>query len=266
MQQFRRLGRRDAGQGGRHEQKIAFIERRQELAADVEHRIQRGGGEQHGTQQRRLGPGQYCTQQRPVQADEKAVEKNGVFFRDAAANPVAHQHRHQRDRQAGRRRHRVGLGVGQRAEQPALLRFEREHRDERQRDDQQREEQRRPDLGGRCGDHVPACFAGQRFARMPVLPFLNVLVRVLDHHDRRVDHGADGDGNAAERHDVGVDALIAHHDEGEQDAQRQGDHGDQGRAQMEQEEGTHQRDHDELLDQLAATGSRPRAGSSCERS
>ena len=43
--------------------------------------------------------------------------------------------------------------------------------------------------------------------RMLVLPCFELLVRVLDHHDRRVDHRADRDRDAAERHDVGVDAL-----------------------------------------------------------
>ena len=36
---------------------------------------------------------------------------------------------------------------------------------------------------------------------------LHVLVRVFDHDDDGVHHGADGDGNAAQRHDVGADAL-----------------------------------------------------------
>ena len=35
---------------------------------------------------------------------------------------------------------------------------------------------------------------------------LQMLVRVLDHDDRGVDHGADGDGDAAEAHDVGATA------------------------------------------------------------
>ena len=36
-------------------------------------------------------------------------------------------------------------------------------------------------------------------------PF-EVLVRILDHHDGRIDHRADRDGDAAEAHDVRVDA------------------------------------------------------------
>ena len=51
-------------------------------------------------------------------------------------------------------------------------------------------------LEHRVGRRVAAC------RRQP----LQVLVRVLDHHDGRVDHRADGDGDAAQAHDVGVDA------------------------------------------------------------
>ena len=90
----------------------------------------------------------------------------------------------------------------------------------------------------------------QFFAGMRVMPGLDVLVRVFDHHHRRIDHGADGDGDAAQRHDVGVDALVMHDDEGDQDAQRQRDDGHEGRAQVKQEHEADQRHDDEFLDQL----------------
>ena len=37
-----------------------------------------------------------------------------------------------------------------------------------------------------------------------------MLVGVFDHDDDRVHHRADGDGDAAERHDVRADALLEH--------------------------------------------------------
>jgi hypothetical protein len=92
----------------------------------------------------------------------------------------------------------------------------------------------------------------RRLAGVAVLPGLELLVRVLDHHHRRVDHRADGDRDAAQRHDVGVDALVAHHQEGGQDAQRQRDDGHQRRAQMPEEEHADRGDDEELLDQLEA--------------
>ena len=39
---------------------------------------------------------------------------------------------------------------------------------------------------------------------------LQMLVRVLDHDDGRVDHRADGDGDAAQAHDVRADAEHLH--------------------------------------------------------
>ncbi len=78
-----------------------------------------------------------------------------------------------------------------------------------------------------------------------------MLVDVLDHDDRRVDHRTDGDGDAAQRHDVRVDALQVHDDERHEDAHRQAEEDDRRRAQVEQEHGAHQRDDEELLDELA---------------
>jgi hypothetical protein len=93
----------------------------------------------------------------------------------------------------------------------------------------------------------------------------DVLVGVLDHHDRRVHHRADGDRDAAQRHDVGVDALPVHDDERGQHADRQGHHRHQRRAQVEQEDRAHQRHHEELLEQLVRRFSTARSISS-ERS
>ena len=57
--------------------------------------------------------------------------------------------------------------------------------------------------------------------RMGVAPRLDVLVRVLDHDHRGIDHRPDRNGDAAERHDVGVHSLVAHYDERHQHAERQ---------------------------------------------
>ena len=80
----------------------------------------------------------------------------------------------------------------------------------------------------------------------------DVLVHVLDHHDGAIDHRTDGDRDAAERHDVGVDPLPVHDDERREHTDGQRHHRHERRAQMEQENGADQRHHDELLDQLVA--------------
>ena len=56
---------------------------------------------------------------------------------------------------------------------------------------------------------------------MFVHPAFQMFVSVLNHHDRRIDHGANGNGDAAKRHDVGVDTLIVHDDKSRQNTQRQ---------------------------------------------
>ncbi len=72
----------------------------------------------------------------------------------------------------------------------ALLALQREDRQEGDGDDQKAEEQSRADLARRLDQNVDALLARRGAFEM--------LVGVLDHHDRRVDHRADGDGDAAQ--------------------------------------------------------------------
>ena len=251
LQQLGRPLRRQARQGRRHVEQIAFVKLRQELATQPSQRPQRRGQSRQRNQHRGLGPAQHPFQARPIDRDQRPRDRVLLLVGSAAADPIAHQHRNQGDRQAGGRRHGIGLREGQRAEQPPLLSLQREDRHEGQGDDQQREEQRRPDLLGRLRDDIPALLALQGLTRMGVLPSLQLLVRVLDHHHGRIHHRADGDCDAAQGHDVGVDALIAHHQKGRHHAQRQRDDGHQGGAQMPQEDGADDSHDQELLDQLA---------------
>src|SRR5205085_5128002 len=65
-----------------------------------------------------------------------------------------------------------------------------------------------------------------------------------------VDHGADRDGYAAQRHDVGVDALVVHHDEGDQHTERKRDDGHERASEVEEECEANDGDDDELLGEL----------------
>ena len=114
----------------------------------------------------------------------------------------------ERDRQNRRDDHGKGLGVRQRLEQPAFLRFQRQHRQEGDRDDQQRKEARAADFFDRVDDHpVIVLLAAGTF------PFFELLVGLLDHHDGRVHHGPNRDRDPAERHDVGRQAHHLHGNE-----------------------------------------------------
>jgi hypothetical protein len=154
--------------------------------------------------------------------------------------------------------HRQRLGECQRPEEPPLLPLEREHRQEAHRDDEQRREERRPHLDGRLPHDAPPLGAGngRDVDRAPLEPQrgsapLDVLVHVLDHHDRRVDHLADGDGDPAERHDVGADAQPPQPDERHEHADREHDDRHERRAHVQQEGHADDRDDDGLLGQRA---------------
>ena len=83
-------------------------------------------------------------------------------------------------------------------------------------------------------------------------PLFQPLMGVFNHHDGGVDHRPDGNGNAPQRHDIGVQPLEMHHDERDTQPQRQGNNRHQRRTQMPQEQCTHQRNNDKLFQQLVA--------------
>ena len=78
---------------------------------------------------------------------------------------------------------------------------------------------------------------------------LEPLMGVLDHDDRGIDHCADGDGDAAEAHDVGAEPQQPHADIGDQHAERQRDDGDERAAGMQQEDDADERDDEAFLEQ-----------------
>ena len=98
-----------------------------------------------------------------------------------------------------------------------------------------------PDFGGRLDQDLDPRLAG-------LGPF-EMLVGVLDHDDRRIDHGADRDRDAAEAHDVGAEAQQLHGAERHQHADRQHQDRHQRAADMQQEHDADQRDDDALLEQ-----------------
>ena len=177
-----------------------------------------------------------------IKPDEQAVD--GIFFfrRNFAADEQAHENRRERDGEQRRRAHGIGFGERERFEQPAFLRLQREDRDERNRDDEQRVKQRRADFDRRVADDFPV--------RLFAAVALEMFVGVLDHDDDGVHHRADGDGDAAQRHDVRADALAIHDDERNQHGDRQDDDGDERAAQMHQEGQANQRDDDAFLEQF----------------
>ena len=244
LQNLPRLAHRDIGCGGGHIHDVPLIERRNELGAQVLERPEARHRHHGGDGQGGFRAGQDGFEQRHIALAQPAVQRVGLLRQYLATDEVTHDHRHQRDGKRGGRRHGVGLGEGEGVEHPPLLRLQREHRQEADGDDQQGEEDGGPHFDARLGDDAPAVLVGER------LP-LHVFVDVLDHHDGAIHHGADGDGDAPERHDVGVDPLQVHDDKGHQNGDGQGDDHHQRRAQVEQEGEADQHHHGKLLHQLA---------------
>lgn len=135
---------------------------------------------------------QRQTHERAITRHQQAIQWITVFGQDAATHQPTHQHRNEGDGQAGGNRHGIGLGVGQRREQPPFLGFESEHGQEAEGDDQQRKEQRGSHLAGGLLDDTPMVGVIAR----PSL--FQMFVQVLDHDNGGIDHGADGDGDAAQ--------------------------------------------------------------------
>ncbi len=74
---------------------------------------------------------------------------------------------------------------------------------------------------------------------------------VLGHDDAGIHQHADGDGDAAQRHDVRGDAKLLHQDERDQDRNRQRQGHDQDAAEMPEEDDVRQRHQEDLLRQRA---------------
>ena len=83
---------------------------------------------------------------------------------------------------------------------------------------------------------------------------LDVLMGVFNHHDGRIDHRPDGDGDTAQAHQVRVHPQQSHGNEGNQHPDRQHQDGYQGTPEMHQEDDTDQRDNQAFFRQRARQG------------
>ncbi len=167
--------------GGRHVEQRPFVERRHELAAEpARHRD--GRHDERAPPRPRPASGAERRSARPARRRVDQGARDGVLLlaADAAADEERRERRRERDREHRREAHRVGLGEGERLEEPPLGPLQREHRQERDGDHEQREEDRPADLLHRRGDHLLA-----RGGAPGGLPVLEPLVDVLDDDDRR---------------------------------------------------------------------------------
>ena len=187
--------------------------------------------------------------ERLINPDKEAVDRIFDFRRDFAANQQDHQHRDEGHAEQRSEEHRERFGERERLEQPALLGFQREHRDETHGDDQQGKKERAANTLRGFNDDVDA-LRRRGVAAVPFAKVLQMLVGVFHHDDGRVHHRADGDGDAAQRHDVRGQAEPMHRHEGKDDRNRQGDDGHQSGTDVPEENQADQRHDDAFLDQF----------------
>ena len=132
--------------------------------------------------------------------------------------------------------------------------MQRKHRDKGQQDDQHGKENR-PDDHASGSAHDLHDVLGIGKPRHP--PLLHCMCfadhRLGDDHGC-VDQHTDGNGQSAQRHNVGSDAGQLHQDKGEQDGERQWQRDDENAPQMSQEKDMGQRHEDDLLDQGETQG------------
>ena len=267
LQQPLRLGDRNPRHRRRHVEERPLVERRHELGAEaVEHRDgqehEREGGGDHGPL-----PAQRPADDRLVGADQDAADRMMLLGSDAAdqhgvggaaeprrpeveAADAREQHAQRRVEREDERRghdHRQRFRVGERLEQPSFLRLERQHRQERHRDHEQREEAGRRHFLHRL-DH--------RRSRVGLRPeaagFLQLLVRLFDDDDRRVDELAHRDRDSAERHDVDGEPHPAERDERDQHRHRDRDQRDERARHVPQEQQHDEDDREDDLDERPA--------------
>ena len=240
-----RLRGADAGKQRRHVHDGALVERRHELAADARPRQPRRREHEHGDDDGRPALPEHEFDHGTIGAHERAVHRVGCLGLHPLPHEQPHRDRHERDGQQCCRRHRQRLRPREWLEQAALLVLQREHGEEGRRDDEQRDEQRWPYLLRRLDHHGPV--VPRRALRRVAL---HVLVEVLHHDDRGIDHRADGDGDPAKAHDVRAEAEQLHGEQRHEDADGQGDDGDECAVGVQEEDHRDERDDDRLLDEL----------------
>jgi hypothetical protein len=141
LQEFPGLRDRDSGKCRRHVEKVALVQGRHELGANllqgVEARAQEKERDcEHGKAMSK------CTRERgAIDKVHGAVQRVLVLGEDPPPYEPEHEHWNDGDGEQRGARHGVGLGEGKGFEEPALLGFQGEDGQERDGDDEQGEEE-----------------------------------------------------------------------------------------------------------------------------
>ena len=189
-------------------------------------------------------------------SDDRQIERGeetrhrifGLAPQAPAAHQQQHQERHDRDREHRGEPDREGLGPGQRAEHAALLRFEQEHRQERDHDDKQRVEDRTADLARRVEQRAAAFGLGHRPAAAAAArwrwPFSTITIDAST---------STPIASAKPPSDMILELIPqqVHRDKARQQRERNSQNWNQRRAEVKQEDDYYDTDDCRFFDQVA---------------
>ena len=83
-----------------------------------------------------------------------------------------------------------------------------------------------------------------------MVPLLKPFMRVFDHDDGGIHHRSDGYCNPSQRHNVGIQPLEVHNNEGDTQAKWQRNNRHQGRTDMPEEQCANDSNNDKLFKKL----------------
>jgi hypothetical protein len=236
-----------------HDQ-VAFIHRRHEALAEQHKSAGRSEQGNHGADDEAAAVGEGSAQHAVVERRQLSYQPGFVMY--AALDQIRGEHRYHGQREQQRGGERKNDGQRDRPEHFALQPLQGEQRQKDDDDDDDAGGDRRGDFAGGAENQVQR---RQIVRRLGELAF-----DVFNDHHRGIDQHADGDGQAAQTHQIGRKAGGAHQDEGGERGERQHQRDDQRRAQVA-EEGEEQQDNqhdgfeqrfrhrtDSAVDQIAA--------------
>ena len=231
LEEFPDLGHGRPGQRDGHIKQRSFIERWHKFRTQLHERVDGEGHDDDGGNDHRLPETDGEAGNGLVDFMEDEADGVLLLRPDLPPNEQGHENGCQGDGQERGEEHGKGLRVGQRLEEPSRLGLKREDGEEARGDDQKREEERWSHFLGRLDNDIrPA-------PRLPlVFPLLQLLMGVFHHDNGGVHHGADGDSDAGEAHNVGGDAQVIHADEGHEHGDGQGDDHYQGAGQVKKKD------------------------------
>ena len=247
LEKLPRLGNRHSGHRRGHVENIPFIERRHEFRPNPAEGDKGNRQKNEGADDDPLPVFQHEGDDRGVRLNQEAIDGIPIFRKNSPPNPIPHKNWNNGDGEDCRRCHRVRLGKCERTEEPPLLIFQREHGDKRHRDHEEGIEQCRSDFLGRILNDRPMVppLIG-RFQRL----MLNVLMGVFDHDDGGIHHRTNGDGYATQRHDIRINPLSLHDNEGNEYGSGKREDRHERASSVKQEQDADQGDNENFFGQL----------------